>query len=270
LTIHPNRKAMKNPHMRIIPLQSGSNGNCVYVEAGGKSLLFDAGISGLQAQRRLSALGCDIRQVEGLFISHDHADHVRCAGVYHRKFGLPLYVGRQTLSAARSRFTLGELKKSIFFEPGQTIHVGEVRIHTVPTPHDAPGTVAFIIDDGRRRVGIFTDLGHSFDGLDQLLAGCDAALLESNYDPQMLRDGPYPDWLKRRVAGPAGHLSNIEAALLLRSSGKIGRLRWACLGHMSENNNTPQLALKTHRDIIGQKFRLHLASRYEAAGPMVV
>ena len=255
--------------MKVISLQSGSNGNCIYVEAGDVHLLFDAGISGRRAEQRLADHGRDIRRTDALLISHDHADHVRCAGIYQRKFGVPLYLTTPTFEAAEPRYSLGRLSDVRHFTAGQAIRFGEVTVETVPTPHDGVDGVAFVVDDGRRRLGVLTDLGHVFDGLDELLGSLDAAVLESNYDPDMLAGGPYPAFLQRRIAGDGGHLSNAESAELLRRASRR-RLRWACLGHLSEENNTPHVALETHRSIVGAALPLHVAGRYAATDVMDV
>ena len=252
-----------NAVVNVISLQSGSNGNCIYVETGGVRLLLDAGISGEQARRRLAACGRDIRDVDALLISHDHADHVRCAGIYQRKFGLPIHITRRTLSAAAGRDVLGPLSDVRCFRPGGVLEFDGVRVETVRTPHDGADPVGFVIDDGRHRLGVLTDLGHVFDDLPDVLASLDAAILESNHDPTMLAAGPYPDFLKRRVRGPGGHISNVESAELLATAGR--RVKWACLAHLSEQNNSPDLALRTHRGILGKGIRLHVAGRYHAS-----
>jgi phosphoribosyl 1,2-cyclic phosphodiesterase len=254
--------------MLTIPLQSGSNGNCVYVEAGGVRLLVDAGISGVQAQRRLAAFGRDIADVDAVVISHDHADHASCLGVYHRRFGLPVYVTQKTLAAAGRCRPLGKINEPRYFRAGETFHVGALAIETIPTPHDGVDGVAVVIDDGRKRLGILTDLGHVFADLPAVLGSLDAVLLESNYDPRMLAEGDYPPFLKGRIAGPGGHLSNVEAAELLARAN--GRLAWACLAHLSRENNRPELALRTHREIVGRPLPLYVASRYEALGVLDV
>jgi len=255
--------------MRVTALQSGSNGNCIHVETRGVSLIFDAGISGKQALQRLSAAGGDIHLAAGVVISHDHADHVRSAGVFQRKFGLPIYATAETFQAAAARCSLGSVDDVRTFRAGQALQFGPVKVETIPTPHDGADGTAFVIDDGPRRFGILTDLGHVFDGLGELVGSLDAVLLESNYDPQMLASGPYPAFLKRRIRGPSGHISNIESAeLLARCAGR--RLRWACLGHLSEHNNRPELAIATHRQIVGSGLALHVASRYGSVGPFDV
>ena len=253
--------------MKLISLQSGSNGNCIYVEARGVRLLFDAGISGKQAAARLAAAGRDIAGVDALIISHDHADHVRCAGIYQRKFGLPLHVTEKTLKAAESTHDLGALGEVCHFRAGGTIRFGDVSVETIRTPHDGADGVAFIVDDGRSRLGIFTDLGHVFDDLKSALSSVDAALVESNYDTDMLEHGTYPRYLKKRIAGPGGHISNIESAELIALHG--ARLRWACIGHLSEQNNTPELSLRTHCGI-NTGMTYHVAGRYGAGEILTV
>ncbi len=246
--------------MKIISLQSGSNGNCIFVEADGVRLLFDAGISGRQAQQRLNAHGRDIHQVDALLVSHDHRDHACGMGIYHRKFRIPVYATRGTLRAAQQRMNLGRMQDVHEVAPGCTIRFGHVVVHTVPTPHDGTDGVAFVVQAGRRRVGILTDLGHVFADLRPLLDTLDAVVLESNFDPGMLAAGSYPEFLQRRIRGPHGHLSNQEAGELLRAVGG-NRLQWACLAHLSGDNNSPDLALATHRRLLGRRFELFVATR---------
>jgi len=247
--------------MRVIALQSGSNGNCIFVEAAGVRLLIDAGISGVTAQQRLAAHGVDIRTVQALLISHDHGDHVRSMGTLHRQFKLPLHVTEPTLAAATRFNRLGRFKDVRHFQAGDTLRVRGVTIETIPTPHDAVDGVGFVVDDGQSRLGILTDLGHVFDGLGEVIETLDAVIIESNYDPQMLAKSTYPPELKQRIRGPGGHLSNEEAAQLLAGSGR--RLRWACLAHLSQQNNTPELARVTHEQILDD-LPIHVASRFAA------
>jgi phosphoribosyl 1,2-cyclic phosphodiesterase len=245
-------------------LQSGSNGNAIFVEAGATRLLFDAGLSGKLARARLAEHGREIRDCRALFISHDHSDHTRCAGVYHRKFKIPVHATPATLSAS---WGLGRIDPVHHFTAGDQIRIDDVTVHTIPTPHDAVDGVAFVVEHAGRRLGILTDLGCAFPGLRDLLASLDAAYLESNYDPRMLEEGSYSPALKARIRGGRGHLSNVESALLLKDALR-GRLGWVALAHLSEENNHPALALATHRAHVGESFPLHLASRY-AAGPLL-
>ncbi len=174
-------------------------------------------------------------------------------------FHVPVYVTKPTLNA--NRWDLGRLDEVRDFRAGESICIDGVTVHTVPTPHDAVDTVSFIVEHDSRRLGIFTDLGHPFTLLAELLESVDAAYLESNYEVGMLEDGPYPEHLKRRIAGGGGHLSNKESADVLRRS-VHRRMKWIALSHLSEENNTPETALETHRKAIGLDLPIHVASRY--------
>jgi phosphoribosyl 1,2-cyclic phosphodiesterase len=254
--------------MLMIALQSGSSGNCVYVKSRGVRLLFDAGISGRQAQERLVVAGKDIRKVDALFISHEHSDHARCMGVFHRKYLIPVFASQGTVRAAlkHPRYRVGAIDDLRTFNAGEALQFGPLRVETVRTPHDAAEGVGFVIDDGTSRLGILTDLGHVFKGLQEVIRSLDAVLLESNYDLGRLNSGPYPESLKARIKGPAGHISNHEAARLIKRAG--GKLKWACLGHLSGENNSPDLALWTHRKILGSELPLYVTSRDQAIAPI--
>ncbi len=246
--------------MQAISLQSGSNGNCIYVETSGVRLLFDAGICGSQAEGRLRARGREIKDVDALIISHDHSDHVKYAGVFQRKYGIPVYITTKTLAKAESRHRLGKLDDVKCFISGGAIRVGKVTVHSIPTPHDGEDGSVFIVESGKKRLGILTDIGHVFQELIPAVASLDGVFMESNYDPEMLEHGRYPAFLKKRIRGKGGHLSNIEAAELLCWG---GRLKWACLAHLSQDNNEPSLAVKTHRKILGKNLPLHVAGRHK-------
>ena len=246
--------------MNVISLQSGSNGNCFYVETGDVKLLFDAGISGRAAQQRLEQHGRDIRDVDALFVTHDHSDHSRSVGIFQRKFGMPVYITRKTLAAIGRYGKIGQLDQIHFFQAGEVCSIGSVQVHSIPTPHDSADGVVFVVDDGKHRAGILTDLGHVFDGLKEVLQTLHGVIIESNYDEAMLDSGPYPYHLKQRIRGSGGHISNREAAELLRECAG-DRLRWACLCHLSDQNNNPETALQTHRASVNETLRLYVARR---------
>ena len=260
--------------MKIISLQSGSNGNCFYVETENVRLLIDAGISGRQAELRLAEHGRDIRDVDALLITHDHSDHAKSMGIFQRKFGMPVYVTRRTLAASQRYLKVGKMERVRIFTAGSSLSFGDVIVHSIPTPHDSAEGLAYVVEDDQHRVGILTDLGHAFDGLRDVLRSLDAVIIESNYDHRMLRDGAYPPRLKKRISGSGGHLSNDDSALLLKDALQQSedvespRLRWACLCHLSEDNNCPEKALQTHRDTLGEEFPIYVASRY-GVGPIM-
>jgi phosphoribosyl 1,2-cyclic phosphodiesterase len=164
---------------------------------------------------------------------------------------------------------LGNVHDVRHFVPGDRLSFGDVTVHTLRTPHDGVDTACFVVERDGRKLGIFTDLGHPFRGLESALAEVDAAYLESNYDPELLQSGPYPEVLKRRIAGKGGHLSNVEAArLVVRNARRC--LQWLAVAHLSEENNTPSLAVETHRMEVGKLLPLHLASRYEVSDVLEV
>ncbi|MCH7527594.1 MAG: MBL fold metallo-hydrolase [Planctomycetes bacterium] len=256
--------------MRLIltfSLQSGSNGNAIYVEADGVRLLFDAGISGRRATQRMLTHDRRMHDVDALIISHDHADHIQYAGVFQRLFGPPIYMTQATHNACRH--DLGRLVDVRYFESGDRLVFGGVTVHTIRTPHDAADGVAFVVECAEKRLGILTDLGCVFDGLDEIVGSLDAAYMESNYDPQMLARGSYPPELKQRIRGSGGHISNEESADVIERC-IAERLQWVALAHLSDINNTPELALETHRQRYGDRIRVRLAPRYEASALLEV
>lgn len=232
-------------------------------------LLIDAGISGNKAETRLAGHGHSIRDIDAILITHDHRDHAGCMGIYNRKFGLPVHITNKTLETARSHFRVGPIHDTRLYRAGETIELDGLVVETFSTPHDCADGVVFVLDDGVHRLGILTDLGHLFDGLAEIVSSLDAVLLESNYDPEMLTRGFYPESLKRRIRGPEGHISNDEAAQLLDNAASPD-LQWACLIHLSEHNNSPRVALETHRQVLASRFPIHVAPRHEASGTLEI
>lgn len=248
--------------MKVFSLQSGSSGNCIYVESGGTQLLFDAGISGVCAQNRLSALGVDIRSVDALFVTHDHRDHSASVNAFHRKFKIPVWMTLKT-SQAVSQKGIRVPGCVEHFCANTRFQFKNLWIEAISTTHDAADGVCFVVDDGRKRFGICTDLGCVFPALPDVIESLNGVLLESNYDPRMLQNGFYTAWAKDRIRSDAGHLSNPECATLLAQHGS--RLERVLLGHISHENNTEKIVLATHRKIIGKEFECVMAHHFEAS-----
>ena len=248
--------------MEVIALQSGSSGNCIYVRSGDTAVLFDAGISGSKAESRLAEHGYDIRDCQAIVLSHEHHDHISGVGVFSRKFGLPVHANLRTWNATRAKPSIGCMGHPNHFVTGRPFEIGGLRIESIRTPHDAIEGVCFVIEEIESgcRFGLLTDLGHVFEELHDVISTLDAVLLESNYDEDMLSNGPYPQHLKLRISGKRGHISNADAASLLDSC-DVDRLRWVCLGHLSAHNNTPQVALATHQAKHQDRFLFHCADR---------
>ncbi len=248
---------------RVWTLASGSSGNAVYFEGEDSAVLVDAGISGRAIEEAIAGVGGDSTKIQAIFLTHSHSDHTRSAGVIARKFGVPLYTTQATYEHCARR--LGNNIEYRIFKTTESLEVAGFRIDAIPTPHDAADSVALIFERGGRRCGVLTDLGHVFYKLEKEISNLDAVILESNYDPQMLAGGKYPYHLKQRISSRAGHISNQEAAcLLLQSQGE--RLKTVLLAHLSNENNTPETALKCHQEVLadsGKSFRLLVAPRSE-------
>ena len=249
--------------MRLLSLQSGSSGNCIYVESGSVRLLFDAGLSASAVTQRLAAHGLSPHGADALFISHDHYDHVRCAGIYNRQFQVPLFLTSRTLVASRRALPPEKKIELQHFRAGSSVKIKHVTVETIGTPHDAADGVVFVIDDGEHRLGICTDVGHVFADLKNLVTNVDGLFLESNYDETMLAEGNYPRSLKTRISGSRGHISNREAAELVASSAS-SKLQWLCLAHLSDHNNTPLKAMTAHREALGNDLQIQMTSRTRA------
>ncbi|MCL2033924.1 MAG: MBL fold metallo-hydrolase [Oscillospiraceae bacterium] len=228
---------------RICPLFSSSKGNSVYLSGGGSSLLIDAGVSFKQLLIALEAQNIDISHINGILVTHEHSDHIHGLKVLLKRTNIPLYTSRGTMEylwlngyiPAHTRITVCD----------GAFNIGEIEGTAFQTPHDASHSVGyrFLMPDGRR-VGVATDLGHVSGGVRESLTGCDLVMLESNYDPGMLECSSYPYPLKRRIKSEFGHLSNDDCACMLALLAKCGTTRFV-LGHLSEQNNIPELARQT-------------------------
>lgn len=254
--------------MDVLCLQSGSSGNCVFVDTGSECLLFDAGISFRKVQTRLNEAGRDASEIDAIVISHDHRDHIGCLGVLNRRLNVPIHISRKTLRATERRVSLGPAQNIQHFAPGETFTVGVTAIESMPTPHDGVDGAAFTLDNGCSRFGLWTDLGCVFDDLLASVNTLDAILIESNYDESMLANSGYPEFLRDRISGSGGHISNRESAEVISHAGE--HLQWACLAHLSDENNDPGLALQTHRECLGDRLQLICADRHLATQPLRV
>lgn len=234
--------------MKITPLASGSSGNSFLIQANGSSILVDAGLSGKQLAERLEIAGTDPGSLDGIVVSHGHSDHVKGVGVLSRKYQLPVWMNRGTWEVAEK--SVGLLHRLEIFETGRVFEPAGFRIHPFSVPHDCADPVGFRISRGNSGVGLATDLGVATGLVANILIGLQVVVLESNHDPQMLRDGPYPWELKQRVQGRLGHLSNLESARLLQRI-VSDELKAVILAHVSETNNEPGLAL----DCAGKSLR---------------
>lgn len=239
--------------MRICVLGSGSRGNCTLVEAGRTALLIDNGFSGAEISRRLLAIGRGPTMLTAILVTHEHNDHIAGVGVLSRQAALPVYANVPTHRAAEDR--LGRLAARLEFGTGEAFAIGDLQIHPFAVSHDTADPVGFVVTDGRYRVGYCTDTGKITTLIGHHLRGCHALILESNHDPQMLREGPYPLRLQQRVRSNQGHLANEDAGHFLKQTvGGNSNLVHVVLAHLSETNNLPRLALEAARASLGPDF----------------
>ncbi|MGE0083763.1 MAG: MBL fold metallo-hydrolase [Desulfococcaceae bacterium] len=243
--------------LKICALASGSRGNATYISDGSTSILIDAGLSGVELERRFASKGLRLCDVDAIVVSHEHSDHIQGVGILSRRYGLPVYISRKTELAAGSK--MGNLSEIRHFECGAGFCVNTLNIRAFSTSHDAGDPAGFTVGVNGTRIGIATDMGIATNVVKEHLRGCSLLLLEANHDPVMLMNGPYPWHLKQRVKSRTGHLSNAQSGELLREILHPG-LGHVILGHLSEKNNTPEKALSAARDAInGHKIRVSLA-----------
>ncbi len=231
--------------MRFASLGSGSRGNATLIEAGGTRLLVDCGFSARETEQRLARLGVAADTLDALLVTHEHGDHIRGVGAMARRYQLPVWMSAGTRRSHRC----GDLSRLHSFSPNQPpFMIGGIQVTPFPVPHDARETMQFTFSANRLKFGMLTDSGAVTPHIVELLQGCDALMLECNHDYSMLANGPYPPKLQARVGGRLGHLSNHQAADLLCRIDH-GRLRHLMAAHLSEKNNTPQLARQALLDV---------------------
>lgn len=232
--------------MEMCSIASGSSGNCIYVGSGSTSLLIDAGISGKRIEAGLNTIGRTGKELDGVFITHEHSDHIRGLGVLARKCGLPIYATRETYEAILNCPSLGKIPEGLFREvrPDQAVQIGDLTVEPFSVSHDAANPVGYRIDHEKQSVAVATDLGAYTSYTVEHLRNLDVLLLEANHDIHMLEAGAYPYYLKRRILGERGHLSNETAGQLLCQI-LHDNMKQILLGHLSRENNYPALAYET-------------------------
>jgi phosphoribosyl 1,2-cyclic phosphodiesterase len=234
--------------MKMCSIASGSSGNCIYAGTDNCHLLIDAGISGKRIEAGLNEIGLKTGEMQGVLVTHEHSDHIKSLGVLARKYGLPMYATQGTVDWIKQRQAIGKVDESLFriVHPEETFTIGDMQIQAIPTSHDAAEPVAYLMRQGEKTMGVITDLGKYDDYIVDKLQGLDVLLLEANHDVHMLQVGAYPYQLKQRILGDRGHLSNELSGQLL---GRIlhDKFQKVILGHLSQENNYPQLAYETVR-----------------------
>lgn len=255
----------KNNAFCVCPLASGSKGNCLFVSCGDTVLLVDAGLSGVEIERRLAAVDVSPDTLTGIIITHEHSDHVRGAGILSRRFNIPVYISQKTYQACSG---LGKIADLQFFACGTPFVIDQIKIHPFSTSHDATDSAGLTMEYNDMKVGIATDLGIVTHLVLEYLKDSDLLYLESNHDPRMLMNGPYPWHLKQRIKSRTGHLSNQDAVDLVNQLNE-SRLKHVILAHLSEENNHPDLASETmSQGLNGAQISIHVAGP-EKPGDMI-
>ncbi len=225
--------------MRFAILGSGSRGNATLIEEGGTSVLVDCGFSIREMERRLARLGKSPDELSAVLVTHEHSDHIGGVGPLARKYKMPVWMTPGT----HAQQNVGELPDLRMLNCHEPVAIGDLLVEPFPVPHDAREPTQFVFANGAVRLGVLTDVGRSTPHIEEVLGACDALIMECNHDEEMLANGPYPAFLKARVAGQFGHLSNGQAGAIVRSLDCAG-LQHIVAAHLSEKNNRPELAVQ--------------------------
>jgi len=259
---------MITDNIDIVSLGSGSSGNMTFIRVGDTRIAIDAGISCRAIERGLGTIGENPDDLSGIFITHEHSDHIKGLPVFTKKHRIPIHAAGATadfVACAEGLLTP--------HSPLYTVEVGEVTVTSFVTPHDSICSVGYIIEknddtaDKPLRIGFATDLGHISGETEELLKTCRYVVLESNHDPKMLRNGSYPAYLKDRIASRSGHLSNRDCAQCVARLAEAG-VKGILLAHLSEENNRPELAMIESSDALDRvgmhgSVTLRVAARNE-------
>ncbi len=260
--------------MELCSIASGSSGNCIYAGTDDCHLLLDAGISGKRIEAGLNEIGLKTSEMDGVMITHEHSDHIKSLGVIARRYGLPMYATQGTIDYIKENHSIGEVDSSLFHAvlPEVPFRIGDMTITPISTSHDAADPVAYIMRKEQKSMAVITDLGKYDENIVDRLQGLDVLLLEANHDVHMLEVGVYPYYLKQRILGEKGHLSNELSGQLL---GRVlhDRFKKVVLGHLSKENNYPQLAYESVKAEVtladnpykGSDFPIEVAKRDEVS-----
>lgn len=247
----------ENSSLTACVLASGSKGNSFYISTGNTALLLDAGLSGIQLERRLQSRGICPRSLDAILVSHEHIDHIRGVGVFSRRFNLPVLINKKTAEAAARK--IGRIERFSYFDCGKSFRVKDLTIHPFSISHDASDPAGFTFSRNGVKIGVATDLGIPTHMVKTHLQGCGLLVIEANHDLSMLENGPYPWPLKQRIKSRVGHLSNDTSRHLLTEL-LHDRLSHVILAHLSEINNDPKVALEAIRPVLkNHPARLHVA-----------
>lgn len=238
--------------IKFCSLFSGSSGNAIFLGTDKTKILIDAGVSGKRIMEALVSIGENPSELSAVLVSHEHSDHIKGAGIISRRLDIPIYANEGTWKAMEGQIGPVSLKNKRYFNTGIEFEINEICIKPFPMPHDASEPVGFSFFTENKKVTVSTDIGHISEELLDCMEMSDLILLESNHDLEMLRVGRYPWWLKKRIMGENGHLSNEVAGKTVAYLADRGTRRFL-LGHLSKENNFPELAYQTVLNALDEK-----------------
>lgn len=232
--------------MKICSIASSSSGNCIYVGTDNTHILIDAGISGKRLKAGLEVISLAPDQVDGILITHEHSDHIKGLGVFSRKYKIPIYTTKLTQGKILSSGLTGIIDETLFREitPDKDFIINDMIIHPFNTSHDAVQPVCYTFKNNNKKISVVTDLGCYDSYITENLKDSNVLFVESNHDIDMLKKGNYPAYLKKRILSDKGHLSNEMSGSLITEVFN-GNLKYVLLGHLSRENNQPQIAYKS-------------------------
>jgi phosphoribosyl 1,2-cyclic phosphodiesterase len=233
--------------LRFSLLGSGSSGNAALVQAGETILLLDCGLAYKHLEERAASVGIQLSQITAVLITHEHGDHIKSLGTLTRRLGIPVYITPETYRAVAEK--LGEIPGVCHFEAGDRWTIGDIEVLSIQVNHDAVDPVAFSLHCGPSRMAFVTDVGHCSHLIRNRLTGMHALVMESNYCPDMLRNGSYPPQVQQRIRSRNGHLSNHDMASLLDDL-VHDQLQTVVLVHISERNNEPELVRRLAKGVL--------------------
>ncbi len=239
--------------LKFCSLASGSSGNCQYIESKDTKLLVDAGLTGKYITNGLMDIDIDAKNIKGILVTHEHSDHIKGIGVMMRKFDIPLYVSENTWEEIKDK--LGNLKgkKIEIFNGYEDFAIGDVLVKPYSISHDACDPVGYSFKSGNSKISITTDLGYISEDIIDEIKDSDLLVIESNHDEEMVKVGRYPWFLKKRILSEVGHLSNEAAGNVIAEVVEKGNVKYVLLAHLSKENNFPELAYETVKNIVEDK-----------------
>ncbi|MBU3091067.1 MBL fold metallo-hydrolase [Clostridium sp. CM028] len=252
--------------MIFCPLYSGSSGNSIFVASENTKILVDAGMPGKSIESALKEINQDPNDIDGIFITHEHSDHIKGAGIISRRYNIPIYANENTWEAMKIK--IGKIKENnIKIINNNSVDIKDMHIINYNISHDAAAPIGYALYSGNKKACIATDLGYFSDEVKNMIKDADVILLESNHDVEMVKFGPYPYPLKRRILSNMGHLSNDACGKAIVEI-MNDKQKHIFLGHLSKTNNYPDLAYQTVVNIlkenhieIGRDISLNLARR---------